>query len=221
MHMGCENMGPSLYTFVRFLKPTQILEIGAGYTSIFLLQALADNRFELEKFTELRKEGECSSFVVDPFLEKGEVGYLHCVDNMAHAQTTAMEVRRIAEELNIQKHLNLVVADAWGLAKDWPEKDMVDMLWLDFGAGKRLQEFLDVWWPKLQPGGMCVVHSTLTNSFTRPWLDSVRNNTGADGPLGECAVLSFREPHKQFQNSFTVIQKRGPGLEEPIYSMYP
>ena len=39
MHMGCENMGPMLYSLIRFLKPKRVLEIGAGYTSLFLLQA--------------------------------------------------------------------------------------------------------------------------------------------------------------------------------------
>lgn len=40
MHMGAENMGPMLYSLVRFTKPTTVLEVGAGYTSIFLLQVI-------------------------------------------------------------------------------------------------------------------------------------------------------------------------------------
>jgi hypothetical protein len=35
-----ENMGPLLYTLIRFTKPRRILEVGAGYTSIYILQAL-------------------------------------------------------------------------------------------------------------------------------------------------------------------------------------
>lgn len=33
---------------MRFTKPARVLEVGAGYTSMFLLQALADNAAELE-----------------------------------------------------------------------------------------------------------------------------------------------------------------------------
>lgn len=40
-------MGPLLYSLLRFLKPVKCLEIGAGYTSAFLLQALEDNHREL------------------------------------------------------------------------------------------------------------------------------------------------------------------------------
>jgi hypothetical protein len=47
-HMGCENMGPLLYALTRFVKPRRILEVGAGYTSLWLLRALADNDAELE-----------------------------------------------------------------------------------------------------------------------------------------------------------------------------
>ena len=47
MHMGVENMGPLLYSLVRFIKPRHVLEIGAGYTTIFILQALRDNAIEL------------------------------------------------------------------------------------------------------------------------------------------------------------------------------
>ena len=48
-HMGCENMGPMLYALVKFVKPGRVLEVGAGYTSLWLLQALRDNADELAR----------------------------------------------------------------------------------------------------------------------------------------------------------------------------
>ena len=30
MHMGVENMGPLLYSLIRFHKPRHVLEVGAG-----------------------------------------------------------------------------------------------------------------------------------------------------------------------------------------------
>ena len=59
LHMGCENMGPMLYTLVRFLKPRRVLEVGAGYTSIFILQALADNLEEMRSYGVASAAGEC------------------------------------------------------------------------------------------------------------------------------------------------------------------
>lgn len=54
MHMGVENMGPLLYSLVRFLKPLHVLEIGAGYTSIYLLQALKDNHEEMLQYQRMQ-----------------------------------------------------------------------------------------------------------------------------------------------------------------------
>ena len=42
-------MAPLLYALCRFVKPRRILEVGAGYTSLWLLQALADNEAELRR----------------------------------------------------------------------------------------------------------------------------------------------------------------------------
>ena len=76
------------------------------------------------------------------------------------------------------------------------------------------------WWPRLRPGGLLLLHSALTNTVTRAWLENVRvrargglNNGGggasggegsapehapSEDPFGgdEVARLSFFEPHK-------------------------
>ena len=76
------------------------------------------------------------------------------------------------------------VEDAW----DGPPEDctpsppsppaagsgLVDLLWVDFGVGPRLEEFLQSYWRCVAPGGLIVIHSTLTNKVTREWLERVR-----------------------------------------------
>ena len=109
-------------------------------------------------------------------------GVLYCVDNMAHAHTTAHKVEETAGKLGIRQHLRMINEDAWELdlmpdaTEHVPEDgEFLDMLWVDFGAGKRLNEFFTKWWPKLRKGGIAVVHSTVTNEFTRKWLDAMRS----------------------------------------------
>ena len=41
--MGTENVGPFLRSMVQILRPNRILEIGAGYTTPFLLEGLVNN----------------------------------------------------------------------------------------------------------------------------------------------------------------------------------
>ena len=38
--------------------------------------------------------------------------------------------------------------------------------------------------------------------------------------LGEFNIFSFLEPHKMYQNSFTIIQKRN-AFAEPVYTVFP
>jgi len=41
--MGTENVGPLLRTLVQMIRPQRILEVGAGYTTPFLLDGLKAN----------------------------------------------------------------------------------------------------------------------------------------------------------------------------------
>ena len=322
-HMGCENMGQFLYALCRFVKPSRVLEVGAGYTSLWLLQALADNEAELRRCAQAARHPDDGYLVSgNPWMRPwvastrgdgaaagpmgacgdgggrgdgdgggdcgggGERAVLHCVDDMSHANTTAHAVRAVAARLGTDVHLRLHKADAYDLAARWermrgaraegcprderaaeqpldqdeglrPEQPAgaadedqgppgLDVLWLDFGSGVvagRLDEFLSAWWPRLRPGGLLLLHSALTNSVTRHWLEAARararggDSTALDAataaaaapgrgvdPFGGDGVetLSLLEPHKRFQNSVSIFQRRPVGWAgEPLLTTFP
>jgi predicted O-methyltransferase YrrM len=111
--------------------------------------------------------------------------------------------------------MKFVMGDAFGLELD---SESIDLIFADFGVGDRMNEFLSRNWESLRPGGFLVCHSTLTNTRTRKWLDSLRKKEGSLPPE-EYEMLSLLEPHKRFQNSITIVQKRK-GYTEPIYSEF-
>ena len=329
-HMGCENMGPLLYALTRFVKPLRVLEVGAGYTSLWLLRALADNDAELEACSHaLAADGYKVSSVdwmVDD-LAPAQLAHesagalagssfcsahhtstlhtstrhtstLHTIDDMGAAEGgnrgSAHLVREIAEQLGLCDRLRLHEGDAYALASDaaWlgscgsgdeegagaaracpgaqpgaqpgsqPGSQLFDMMWLDFGlgTGSRIESFLDAWWARLRPGGLLLLHSTLTNAVTRQWLEAQRERlrphacpgavpgTGMPAAAAEAPVLddlpssssssssihthtrshlleyetlSLLEPHKRYQNSVSIFQKRDGGWAEPVHTMYP
>jgi len=258
--MGCENMGPLLYSLVRFIKPRICLEVGAGYTSVFLVQALEDNCKEEDLW-----QGWGGSISVpggaplthDTWLVPGMEArnkvepVLHCVDNLAHTGTTAHKCCDVARQLGLLQRLRFHYDDAKAfLEESAKELPAFDFVWLDglldFAAsflgraesgstalrrgqllsdraasmntfGQGIDKLLDHLWPRIAPGGMLLLHSTLTNTTVRRWLE------GADGkgpPSG--AVLSLLEPMKRFQNSCTLLQRRPDGWPgEHIYSELP
>jgi predicted O-methyltransferase YrrM len=255
LHMGAENLGPMLYNLARFTKPARILEVGAGYTSAFLLQALNDNAAELETYRDLRRSGLAvcgdAPWSVEAFFDreagdgggrynagKTDVseydrvtsGVLHCIDNLAHEHTTAHVVMETARKMRCGERLRLHEADAFDpdLPSTLEAGIEFDMLWIDLGAAHRIEGFFEAWWPRVRAeGGMVIVHSTLTNALSRGWLERMRDLARAPdtkNPYGRFETMSLLEPHKMFQNSVTMFQKRGGAFgryDEPVHTKFP
>ena len=225
LHMGVENMGPLLYALCRFVKPRRILEVGAGYTSIFLLQALVDNEDEIERYHTMIERDAARlgdvPWAVNDYDYSARDARLHIVDNCAHEHTTAHKVTDIAETLGYRHFLHVHITDAFD--KELPstlavsETQYFDLLWIDLGAANRIEGFFEDWWHRVDAeGGLVIVHSTLTNSLSRVWLERMRrlaSNGGRDDdgstPFGPFVTISFLEPCKVFQNSCSIFQKRG------------
>ena len=230
-HMGVENAGPLLYSLVRFTKVRSIVEIGAGYTSLWLLQALKDNDEEMGRIAALQNRGKCR--LLDTPWSIGEAvdsyqsrpSSLLCIDNCAHQKETATGAAAVAKNLGLSQYFEFIQGDAYDMQFD---AESIDLLWCDFGVGARMREFAGGAWKSVRPGGFLVCHSTLTNQGTRNWLEDVRARkdesiTGI--PPGEFTELSLLEPQKRYQNSITILQRRrseqsGTIYEEPIYSQY-
>jgi len=225
MHMGVENMAPLLYSLLRFHKPRRILEVGAGYTSVFLLQALKDNATEMAMYAQLIADGKCNCdgtpWAIEDFVHSDTFGVLECVDNLEHASTTAQKILEAAEKLDLLDHLDLYFQDAWEFADKEEHQQQLDIVWLDFGQGEKVGQFIDKVWSRIRPGGLVLCHSTLTNSLTRDWLEKMRARANdVTDVLGSFATFSMREPHKLFQNSFSIFQKRK-DFAEPTFTKYP
>ena len=250
--MGVENMGPLLYALLRFHKPTRVLEVGAGFSTLFILQALADNANELQLYERLaieqhhdtqqtggdqRSRHACAladgtAWCADDWLaaaaeeHTGEPagGVLHSVDKLKGAS----RIRQIARAMGTGAHLKLHVADIFdGSAFDLSMGGVgpLDVVWLDFGSGEMLPEIAGRLWRRIKPGGLLLVHSTMTNAYGRLWLRSLREGSGLGtssnfGLKGDFELLSLVEPTKRLQNSVSVLRKLGAGTaaEPPIYT---
>ena len=115
------------------------------------------------------------------------------------------------------EHLILHDVDFWEF--NLPEKSTLDFIWLDFAASNKLMTVFEKWWDRLEDGGFILVHSTVTNRLTRDWLEEMRS-MGKEGSF-QFNHISFLEPLKMFQNSFSMFQKRSISYKEPILTKYP
>ena len=232
-HMGVENAGPLLYSFVRFVKSRRIVEVGAGYTTLYLLQALKDNDVEMQRVVDLDLDGRLRLLDYPfgtprlkewlPSASADTSSSLLCIDNCEHQRETASSAVNVARTLGLDQYLQFLKGDAFdALETHFSEDESIDLLWCDFGVGARMRDYVSKVWRFVRPGGFLVCHSTLTNVRTREWLEAVRQRRGDSEtglPADEYAELSLLEPHKRYQNSMTILQKRQ-RFEEPIYSEY-
>ena len=225
-HFGAENFAQSLYTHARFLKPAVVVEVGAGYSTPWLLAALNDNELELAA-TRARLGTTDPRYSVAAATAARDT-MLYSVDNREHEHEMCTEVELLAERLGLSAHYRSVVGDVFDAAVHGSIAgggEQIDLIVADFGAADRLQKFWDCWWPRLRPLGTLVVHSTVTNHLSRMWLEGRRALVRSGEADFEC--LSLLEPHKRLQNSFTIFQKRSgavDGMEfpgEPIFTRHP
>jgi len=228
-HMGVENVGPLLYSFIRFSKVRTAVEIGAGFTTPWILQALKDNDDEMSRIKTLNDDGYCRLLdiswtpdrIVDDYNRKRSS--LLCIDNCLHQRETATGAAAVAKTLGLSDYLEFIMGDAYDMKF---EAESIDLLWCDFGVGARMRDFAKGAWKAIRPGGFLVCHSTLTNSRTREWLEAVRRRAGEEEtgmPKDEFVEISLLEPHKVYQNSVTFLQRRkslSTQFVEPIYSEY-
>jgi hypothetical protein len=219
--MGVELVSPLLHSLVRCVRPRNVLEIGAGYSTIFLLQSLADN---LSDDQESRKKlkGQVRSDEHRglrrlfkgkhplPMAEKDyyEIPYtptLCVIDDSSHPATSALKVMEVARKLRIDAHLKFYEGDFRGMSKKFePNVLPFDFIWFDCGM---LDEFLGEYWDLLNPsGGFLLIHSTLTNPTKLAILNKFRE-THASRESGGFEMVSLLEPHKWRQNSLTLIRR--------------
>ena len=91
--MGTENVGPLLRTLVQMIRPQRILEVGAGYTTPFILDGLKANEEICASYIE-GSLAMCTSLV--PI-----IGYDHAADVAHKAYKSGKTVREIAIEENV------------------------------------------------------------------------------------------------------------------------
>jgi len=223
--MGTEVVAPLLSLLVKFVRPRRVLEVGMGYTTPFLVAALAEveeqarreslaladkTRGYMATGTKLDDQWLYSQpallapgFYVEPYRTE-----FVAVDNLSMADSSAARVREVLRELGLDDRVTIVNADLRACAELLPEGfSPVDLAWVD--AWECLY-FFDHFWDIINPdGGVVVMHWLMTYPEGEAILDYIANFQRARP--GELEMLNLLEPHKLAQNSITVLRRISAG----------
>ena len=230
--MGTEHVAGLIYSMVRMTRPSSLLEIGLGYTTPFLLQALSDNIDEYRK-DQQRLAGDKTD---DPRLQVLRPQYyrnnytpgLLAIDDRSDEDEMASAVPEVLEKLGLSGLINRKDASFRGLTTTPGFQERYsdfDFVWFDCGGPQEYVDFLNEYWRWIDPdGGVLLLHYTYWHLPTvkhrrdgipiseakltpSPMLAEIKRQHGLLGLDANYEVLSLVEPHKNRQGGVTIIRR--------------
>lgn len=243
--MGTELVGPLLRSLVCLVRAAAVLEVGGGTSTLYLLDALAENarRHESElRMLEAKQRLYDPSWADDERAAERDGGALlawleadpplalpeyyarpyrpRCVsvNNVSSPFSAASRVRDAAEQAGLAHLLDQRFCDFRDLPSVLADPEEVfDLAWFDCGGYHEYRDFLDLYWDRVRAdGGMLLLHYTLTVPNHERILAELRSQRET-GIRGQFEMLSLLEPHKLMQNSVTLIRRiAGPPPRFPL-----
>lgn len=187
--MGTEATAPFLRSMVEMLRPERILEVGAGYTTPFLLEGLVNNE-------QVYNDGNLSedylkNYSYDPKLV--------VIDDMSLAD---LAKRPGMEFILKSKYVDFVIGDFRGQAESLISKyGKFDFVWFDCGGPEEYQAFLEEYWKICS--SYVFFHFTYTDGSPNSNLEIILSRISGD-PF----IIDIIEPHKRRQGSITIVKKK-------------
>ena len=186
--MGTENVGGFLRAMAQMLRPRNILEIGAGYTTPFLLEALINNERVYDDGN--LEPSYFKDYVYDPKLV--------VVDNMSLGE---LSKKPGMKQIISSKYIEFVEGNFEDKADILGEKyGDFDFVWFDCGGSDEYKIFMDEYWDICSD--YIFFHFTYTNGSANEIHDIILNSM-----TGNPSIFDIVEPHKSRQGSITMVRK--------------
>lgn len=233
--MGTENIGPLLYYLVRMTRPRNVLEVGLGYTTPFIAQALRDAIDEFRADRQLLGDGHDpgrASVLSTGYLKSDYAPRLHAIDDYSVEGSSAQKARETLDALGLGGLTELHQGDFRGLSKSMPGDTFpLDLVWYDCGGLPEYIDFIEEYWELINPDhGLLLLHFTYwpflvdgagvltpkrdsgptaneVRLVSNPILNEIKKQQAAAGSQARFEVLSMVEPHKEYQGSVTMIRR--------------
>jgi hypothetical protein len=187
--MGTEHYGPFLRSMVQILRPQRLLEIGAGYTTPFLLEALISNETVFD-------DGNLDEKYFENYIYKPK---LVVIDDMSLGELQDQPgMQTIIQSQYVDFVQGLFQGKAEGIFKKYGKFDFV---WFDCGEAAEYKSFFREYWDICS--GYLFFHFTYSNGRPNPKLETILSEL-----TGDPVIISIVEPHKVRQGSITIVKKQ-------------
>jgi hypothetical protein len=228
---GTENVACLLYSIVRMLRPKSLVEYGSGYTTLYLLAALAENSSDvIEEASLLRAKTERAMRSEDSsngpshrpsaieWLESGGKACgadpafylnmhsprLYSIERLGRGHEYSMRMTTTVAELKLSQFFAYFPGQQPSQDLLPPEAFPVDLAWND---DDQYMYFFDTFWDRLNPkGGLMIFHNTVSVEAFWNIMSCIRAKRSHAGDL---EILTLPEPHKLNQSSYTILRRMG------------
>jgi hypothetical protein len=186
--MGTENVGPLLRALVQMLRPNRVLEVGAGYTTPFLLEGLVnnkrifhDNNLDLEYIAGHKYEPK-----------------LVVIDDMSLGE---LAIKPGMKDIIDSEYVDFVEGKFQGKADQlYNQYGNFDFVWYDCGDTDDYKVFINEYWKICS--NYVLFHYTYSDGKPNVNLSVIIGET-----TGNPARFDIVEPHKKSQGSVTILKK--------------
>ena len=187
--MGTENIGSFLRSMVMMIRPKRILEIGAGYTTPFLLEGLINNERVFD-------DGNLSEPYFKDYIYDAK---LVIIDNKHISELTKIEGMN---EIIQSQYTDLIEGNFQGMGESlFKQYGSFDFVWLDCGERTEYSNFFQEYWQYCS--NYIFFHYTYLNG-----LPNIKHKIIQDNLTKEQFTFDFVEPHKKRQGSITMVKKK-------------
>ena len=186
--LGTESVAPLLRSLIRMVRPQRVLEIGAGYTTPFLLEGLEKNEKLFddysgcinEEYAKDHKENYDPKFVIIDDISFGE----------------------FKKDFNIDsKYVEFIEGKFQGKSqKLFDTYGPFDFVWYDCGVPEDYRDFMFEYWDICSQ--YVIFHYTYSFQKPNPFLEIVMGHA-----TGNPQRIDILEPHKNHQGSITILKK--------------
>lgn len=223
--MGTEHVAPLLYSLVRMTRPRSVLEVGLGYTTPFLAQALMDNAREFATDRHILanpgEDDERRLVLAEEYFHSDYLPMHHAIDDFSDESSSGKEALQVIEALDLRSMVQVHEGDFRGLSQQMSQSAFpLDFVWFDCGGLPEYVDFIEEYWRLISPDhGVLLLHFTYSRlSFVRdgvqhvalmcgPVANEIKRQQMHAGVDAGFEVLSLVEPHKRRQGSVTMIRK--------------
>lgn len=186
--MGTENVGPFLRSMVQMLRPLVVLEVGAGYSTPFLLEGLINN---FRVFND-------GNLDLSYFENRSYDPKLIVVDDMSLGELYDKPGMKAIIDSD---YSHFVEGRFQGQAKQLVEAfGKFDFVWFDCGDQQDYRDFLKEYWDLCS--GYVFFHFTYSGKLKNMNYQAILECVGDESKL-----FTIVEPHKHRQGSLTMVNK--------------